>query len=293
MSKEIKGRLGLIIVAIIWGSGFVFSSISLNFFSPYQVLAIRFIIAFVLMVLFFFKHLKTITIEVIKKGFILGIFLYLAFMFQTIGLVHTTPSKNAFITAFNVVLVPVITSVLYKRKLNPPAILGAVLSIIGIAVMSLESFTQVNLGDVLTLGAALFFALQIIFTNEFVENENIFTLTTIQVGTAGLLGLIVSLIRNDVVQPLEMEGIIAAVYLGAISTMLAFLLQTASQRYTSETETAIILSTEAVFGMLFSAVILKEIITIKMLIGSFFILSGVLIVQIAPKNEGRQVRNGK
>lgn len=282
MSKQLKGRIGLTIVAIIWGSGFVFSSISLNYFSAYQVLAIRFILAFLMMLLFYSRHLKEVTTAVLKKGFVLGIFLYLAFMFQTVGLIYTTPSKNAFITAFNVVLVPVITSVLYKRKLNKPSIIGAILSIVGIAIMSLESFTQVNKGDLLTLAAALFFALQIIYTNEFLEKENIYLLTTAQFGTAGLLGLGVSLFKNDIIQPLEVQGIIAAIYLGAVSTMLAFLLQTASQRYTTETETAIILSTESVFGMIFSAILLKEIITVKMLIGSFFILSGVMIVQLVP-----------
>lgn len=283
MSNQMKGRIGLIIVAIIWGSGFVFSSISLDYYTPFQVLAIRFTIAFLLMCVFFAKHFKQTTKQVVKKGIILGIFLYLAFMFQTIGLVYTTASKNAFITAFNVVLVPLITALIYKRRLNKNAIIGAVLSIVGIAVMSLEDFGGVNRGDILTLICALFFALQIIYTNEFVENENIFILNAIQVGTAAVLGNIVAFIRSDSVQAVTAEGLISVVYLGAISTMLAFLLQTASQRYTSGTETAIILSTEAVFGMVFSAIILSEVITGRMLIGSILILAGVLIVQVIPQ----------
>ena len=285
MSKQIRGRIGLIIVAIIWGSGFTFSAVALDFFSPFQILAIRFTLAFLLMCLFFFKQFKHTTKQVIKKGVILGIFLYLAFMFQTIGLVYTTPSKNAFLTAFNVVLVPVITAIVYKKGLNKASILGALLSILGVAVMSLDNFTQINIGDLLTLICALFFALQIFYTNEFVQNENIFVLNTVQIGTASVLGIVVALVRNDYIQPMTTQGVVSVIYLGAISTMLAFLLQTASQRFTTGTETAIILSTEAVFGMVFSAILLKEIITGKMLLGSVLILAGVLIVQLAPKRQ--------
>lgn len=285
MSKQMRGRIGLIIVAIIWGSGFTFSAVALDFFSPFQILAIRFTIAFLLMCLFFFKQFKHINIQSIKKGIILGVFLYFAFMFQTIGLVYTTPSKNAFLTAFNVVLVPVITAIVYKKGLNRASIIGALLSIIGVAIMSLDNFTQINIGDLLTLICALFFALQIFYTNEFVQNENIFVLNTVQIGTAAVLGNIVALVRNDAIQPLTSRGVVSVIYLGAISTMLAFLLQTAAQRYTTGTETAIILSTEAVFGMVFSAILLKEVITGKMLLGSALILAGVLIVQLAPRRK--------
>lgn len=285
MSKQMRGRIGLIIVAIIWGSGFTFSAVALDFFSPFQILAIRFTLAFLLMCLFFFKQFKHINIQSIKKGIILGVFLYFAFMFQTIGLVYTTPSKNAFLTAFNVVLVPVITAIVYKKGLNRASIIGALLSIIGVAIMSLDNFTQINIGDLLTLICALFFALQIFYTNEFVQNENIFVLNTIQIGTAAVLGNIVALVRNDAIQPLTSRGVVSVIYLGAISTMLAFLLQTAAQRYTTGTETAIILSTEAVFGMVFSAILLKEVITGKMLLGSALILAGVLIVQLAPRRK--------
>lgn len=285
MSKQMRGRIGLIIVAIIWGSGFTFSAVALDFFSPFQILAIRFTLAFLLMCLFFFKQFKHINIQSIKKGIILGVFLYFAFMFQTIGLVYTTPSKNAFLTAFNVVLVPVITAIVYKKGLNRASIIGALLSIIGIAIMSLDNFTQINIGDLLTLICALFFALQIFYTNEFVQNENIFVLNTVQIGTAAVLGNIVALVRNDAIQPLTSRGVVSVIYLGAISTMLAFLLQTAAQRYATGTETAIILSTEAVFGMVFSAILLKEVITGKMLLGSALILAGVLIVQLAPRRK--------
>ena len=139
-------------------------------------------------------------------------------------------------------------------------------------------------------GFALLFALQIIFTNRFVLGENIYALTTIQMGTATLLGVLVSLARGEFLLPAAAEGYFSIIYLGTVSTMLGFLIQTASQQFTKETETAIILSLEAVFGMVASALFLKEAITLRMLIGAALILAGVLIVELKPKRTltGRQ-----
>jgi drug/metabolite transporter (DMT)-like permease len=243
----------------------------------------RFLLAFILMCAIFFGQLKHASKKTYLKGIGLGTILYLAFLFQTVGLVYTTPSKNAFLTAFNVVLVPFIGALFFKRKVTVPAIVGALLSISGIAVLSLTDFHTINFGDMLTLLCALFFALQIIFTNRFVLGENIYALTTIQMGTAALLGLTVSLVRGEFVVTAAGEGYFSIFYLGIVSTMLGFLIQTASQQFTKETETAIILSLEAVFGMVASALFLKEEITLRMLIGAALILAGVLVVELKPK----------
>lgn len=285
MSNRRKGQLGLIMVAIIWGSGFVMSSVALDYFSPIHILAMRFTIAFVSMVLFFRQQFKWMNKATLIRGSVLGVFLYLAFYFQTIGLVYTTPSKNAFLTAFNVVLVPLIGATFLKKKLSPMTIFGSLSAIVGVGIMSLDNFGQINIGDILTLICALFFALQIIYTSQYVSNENPFALNTVQMGVASVCGIVIALVQNQPMDLMHTKGIMAVIYLGLASTMFAFLIQTIAQRYTTETETVIILSMEAVFGMLFSAVILNEEITLRMLIGAVLILLGVLTVQMQPKSK--------
>lgn len=285
MSNRRKGQLGLIMVAIIWGSGFVMSSVALDYFSPIHILVMRFTIAFVSMVIFFRQQLKWINKATLLRGSVLGVFLYLAFYFQTIGLVYTTPSKNAFLTAFNVVLVPLIGATFLKKKLSPMTIFGSLSAIVGVGIMSLDNFGQINIGDILTLICALFFALQIIYTSQYVSNENPFALNTVQMGVASVCGIVIALVQNQPMDLMHTKGIMAVIYLGLASTMFAFLIQTIAQRFTTETETVIILSMEAVFGMLFSAVILKEEITLRMLIGAVLILLGVLTVQMQPKTK--------
>lgn len=115
MSKYI-GEIMLFTTAIIWGSGFAFSAISLDYFTPYQILAIRFSVGVLILSIIFYNRLKHIKKSTIKRGFILGFLLYLAFLLQTVGLQYTTPSKNAFITAINVVIVPFIAFLWTKGK---------------------------------------------------------------------------------------------------------------------------------------------------------------------------------
>lgn len=271
------GEILLIITAIIWGSGFVSSAISLEYYTPYQILAGRFLIGAVILSIVFHKKLKKVNKSTLMKGTLLGIILYLGFALQTVGLQYTTPSKNAFLTSVNVVIVPFIGLFLYKRKIDMFELIGAVLAIIGIAVLSLKFSSEINIGDLLTLCCAIGFAFHIFYTSKFVKNEDPVALTIVQMIVAGIVGCVVVLFRGESSFSLETEGIMNLLYLGVFSTTIAFLMQTVAQKYTSETKAAIILSTESFWGMAFSIVILSEVMTFKMTIGAILILFAIII----------------
>ena len=102
------------------------------------------------MTIIFFKQIKeSLSWGTVKVGAILGVCLFLGFFLQTLGLNYTTPSKNAFITSVNVVIVPFIGLLLYKRKIDKFGMASSFMAIIGIAVLSLSADFTVNLGDVL------------------------------------------------------------------------------------------------------------------------------------------------
>jgi drug/metabolite transporter (DMT)-like permease len=275
--KKYIGEIGLFITAIIWGSGFVASAVSLEYYTPYQILAGRFLIGVLLLSCLFYKKLRQIKKSVIIKGAVVGLFLYIAFVLQTVGLQYTTPSKNAFLTAVNVVIVPFIAYFMYKRKVNRFEVIGAILAVTGVGVISLKLSGHINFGDLLTLFCAVAFAFHIFYTAKFVKDEDPVLLTLIQMITATVLGLTVVLFRGEVNVSFEKEGINSLLYLGVFSTTIAFLLQTVAQKYTTETNAAIILSTEAFWGMVFSVIILNEILTMKMAVGAVLILMAIII----------------
>lgn len=283
MIKKYSGKIGLFIVAIIWGTGFAASALALDNYTPYQTLALRFSMAFVLSLLIYRKKIKNISKEVAIKSSMIGIFLFLAFLFQTVGLQYTTASKNAFLTAVNIIIVPFIGLVIYREKIPTKSLIGSVVTLMGIAFLSVDGsgLGGVNKGDLLTLVAALFFALQIFYTDYNVKNIDPGAIMIIQMGTAALLSWITVLFTGQTDVNLTFTALKPIFYLGIVSTMVAYGIQTWAQRITNSTEAAVILSTEAFFGMIASILILGELVTIQILFGAVLIFVGILIVELS------------
>jgi len=280
--KHYLGDGMLLITAIVWGSGFVVTDIALQYLTPYQVMAGRFVLATLLLTLTFGYKFKTFTKSVWWKGTILGTFLFLAFVLQTVGLQHTTPSKNAFLTAVNVVIVPIIAYLLYKRKIDRFEMVGSVIAIVGIGLLSLQSSMTLNFGDVLSLACAVAFAFDIFYTNLFIKEEDPISVTIVQFITASLLSVVVVLIKGDIPTSLESEGIYSILYLAVFSTTIAYLFQNKAHKYTTASKAAIILSTESFFGMLFSVLFLHEVLTARMVTGAVLIMVAILIAELKP-----------
>ena len=275
--RKYIGEIGLTITAIIWGSGFVASAVALDYYTPYQLLAGRFLIGAIILCLIFNRKLKGMKKKTLIKGVILGFILYAAFVLQTVGLQYTTPSKNAFLTAINVVIVPFIGYFLYKRRMNGYELGGAILAVIGVAILSLQLSFEVNLGDFLTVCCAFAFAFHIFYTAKYVEDEDPVLLTFIQMVVAAVIGILVVFSKGETTFSFEPAGLYPLIYLGIFSTTIAYLLQTIAQKYISDTKAAIILSTEAFWGMVFSVAILSEVLTLRMGIGAVLILCAILL----------------
>ena len=96
----------LVVVTVVWGGGFIATDGALDALSPFYIMMIRFVGAAVFPLLICWKKLRRLDRATIGHGIVTGIFLFLAFAFQTFGLKYSTPSKNAFLTATNVVFVP-------------------------------------------------------------------------------------------------------------------------------------------------------------------------------------------
>lgn len=277
--KKTTADLSLALVAMIWGTGFVAAQMALDAnLYPFQIMAYRFFISSLLMVIIFWKEFKGIRFPQVKAGAIIGFFLYVAFAFQTIGLQYTTPSKNAFLTATNVVIVPFLYWIILKKAPDKYSMIGALLTIVGISFLTLEGSFSIKAGDSLTLICALGFAMHIISIGYYSNKYSPIQLTIIQMIMAFILSAISFIFTKDT-SPLTTKGSLAIIYLGVVSTTIAFLLQNIAQKYTSATKTAIILSTEAVFGTLASIIILGEKLNSKMIIGCGIIFLAILITE--------------
>ncbi len=287
MSKYFN-ELSLILVAMFWGLGFPATQIGLESFGVIEFLAIRFWVAGICLSLLFFKSFRKIDIVNIKYGVILGVILLSAYYVQTLGLTYTTASKNAFITATNVVFVPLLGLIFYKRKFDIYNILGSIFTFIGIGFISYQKDFSINIGDFLTLICAILFALHMIYISEFIKKGADTTqITIIQMYVVAILATTIVLFSGKSLVPTDtgdnfMLSVICILYSGVLATAVAFFLQIKAQKNLSETKTVIILSTEAVFGALFSIIILNERLSLTTIIGCIIILSAVLFTELKP-----------
>lgn len=277
-----KGELLMTITALMWGSGFIGMAVGLEYWTVFQLMAFRFTLATMLLCLIFHQKLKLINRKVLWKGAILGTILFTAFVVQTYGLAYTTVSKNAFLTAINVLIVPVIAFVIYKRKFDRYEVTAALMAVVGIGFLSLTNDFTINIGDWLSILCAVLFAFDIFYTNVFVKDEDPLAITIVQFMTASVLGLVAVIVLGEVPTHIEAQGVYIIIYLAVFCTCVAYVCQNVGMQYANPTKSAIILSMESLFGTLFSVWILHEFLTGRMIFGCLLILVAVIIAEIKP-----------
>lgn len=283
MSKQLKADLALLAVTAVWGSTFVITKNILNNISTYNFLALRFILAFIISGIIFYKNMLKIDKKTILYGFLIGAILFLGYAFQTIGLNYTTPSKSGFITGFSVVIVPIISSISAKKLPYKSTILGVLFAIIGLGFMTLDTNLSLNVGDLYTILGAFGFAFHIIFVGKYTKDVDSVSLAIIQIGVVGFISLIFSLSTHTFILPNSFMDWSGIIYTGILATSGAYIIQNIMQKFTSPTHTALIYTAEPVFSAMFSFIILREVMTAKAILGSILILSGMILSELNPK----------
>ncbi len=286
MSNKYILFLALLFVTLVWGSTFALVKSALDCMDPFYFLAVRFSLASIIM-LFIFK--RSFLTHKIKPGYILvGIFLFLGYVFQTIGLKYTTASNAAFITGLSVVIVPFLEIIFMKRRLPLTSIIGAVSSTIGLWFLTgLQSFSM-NYGDILVLICALCFASQIITVGICAPNSDTGVISTTQVIIVAILSwLSIPIFRERIHTDISATAIWAIVITAIFATALAFYIQALVQKVINPTTIALVFATEPVFGGLFGYFILREVLSYSALFGAGLILFGMFVTQIPERRKNR------
>ncbi|HEY7404006.1 MAG TPA: DMT family transporter [Candidatus Angelobacter sp.] len=287
MSRSLKAHLLLVLITLIWGSTFVLIKAALKDSSPLLLNAVRMGLAAVLLALYYRKHLTTWTRPSLIAGMLVGVFLYLGYAFQTSGLKLTTPSKSAFLTGSSTVLVPLILVTFWRTRIHVWRVVGIGLAFVGLFLMTvptgragLADFANVNRGDILSIGCAFAFALQIIFLGRATERFPFEQIAVLQIATGTVLtALTTPLLEHPRFQASTV--VIATVLVtGILGTAVAFTVQAWAQQFTPATHTALIFNLEPVFAWLTSFIYLRERLGVRAGAGALLILAGVLVSEL-------------
>ena len=277
-----KAELILLFVTFLWGLSFPLIKLSLDTVSPVLFNFIRFLMTLLFFLILFKSKLRNVSFRELKPGLLLGLFMVLGFIFQTIGLQYTTATKSAFITAANLIFIPFIQYAVMRSKPKLNSLLGAIVVIIGLYILS-ESFEIIpNIGDLLTLFCAFFFAIHIVLLNKFSGSSDLKILILGQFVTSAVLGLIFTffyehLVMNEINFTLKPVLIVTLIYTTIFSTLISIVLMTKFQHLTTPLRAGIIYNMEPLFALLFAYLILNEIMNANQISGAVIMVCGLMI----------------
>ena len=295
MKKQLRGSALLVLATIIWGSAFVAQSVGMDHIGPFTFQAVRCFLAVIglIPVIFiadrFKKDGKTFwqrwaDKKLWKIGLLCGIPLFLACNLQQAGLVDTDAGKSGFLTAMYIVIVPII-GIFLKRKPSILVPVSVVLAVIGLYFLSCVGVTRIHIGDLLTLGCAFMFAIQITFIDLYASSLDALRLNTIQALVCSVFSCILMLIFEKPTTAGILGAAVPLTHTGFLSMGAAYALQIIGQRHLEPTAASLIMSLESVFAVIFAMLILGETMTSWETIGCILVFVAVILSQIPIKTK--------
>jgi drug/metabolite transporter (DMT)-like permease len=287
LTKQLRSDLLLLMITVFGGASYILTKIGLNSLEPFNLTALRFIIAFCISAIVFYKHLLKMDIKTVKYAFVLAAILFGVFASMTFGLQYTSASNAGFLISLSVVFIPIISAMVLKQKVERKVIIGVCLAIIGIALLTLNIQLKVGVGDLLCILCAFLFAVHIIVTGVYTQDVDSITLSVLQLGFVGLFSIVFSMLTETVKLPSTGLSWFAILALSILCTAVGDIVQTTAQQYTSASHAGLILSLEPVFSAIFAFAFLGEILSVKGYIGAAILLSGVLLAELDLKGKGK------
>ena len=280
------GIVLLLITAIIWGSSFVAQSIGMQSIDAFTFTGIRttlgvlFLLPITLIVNKGFDFRK----KTLRAGMILGIVFSIAQNFQQFAFYYSASGKIAFVTSFYMFFVPLFSVLFFKKKIAVLTWASIIMGIIGLFLLCINpsDLASVNLGDALALICAVFYAVQIMLIDKFLEeNVNGVQLSFMQFTVAAVISIVAMFIFEEPVLADIKTAAPSLLYSGIMSCGIAYTLQIVGQKHASPVVASLLMCLESVFAVIAAAIILKEGLLPRELAGCIVMFSAIILSQVS------------
>ncbi len=290
MNKKLRGSLLLVLATVIWGNAFIAQSVGMDLIGPFTFQAGRCLLAVLFLIPAAFlmdlgkKDGKSslqrwLDPTLWKAGIICGLALFVATSLQQVGLIYTDAGKAGFITAMYIVLVP-IPGIFRRQKIAPNTLLSVGLAVIGLYLLSCLNAGGINKGDLLVMGCALAFAVQITCIDTLGLSLDGVRLNCVQALVVCILSVPFVIFTETVEIANLMACWLPLGFAGILSMGVAYTLQIQGQKDLDPTTASLIMSLESVFAALGGWLILKETMTVPELLGSGLVFAAVILSQV-------------
>ena len=278
----------LFMAALIWGFAFAFQSQGMDHMGPLTFNGVRFLIGAVVLIPVIFLFKKPGEKQKVKKqdvkisilgGVVCGLCLFCASSLQQIGIQYTSVGKAGFLTTLYIIMVPII-GIFFKRKASVVVWLGAILSVIGMYLLCVSETMSINKGDIFAFCCAIVFAFHILSVDYFAPKTNGIVLSCLQFLTSGICAMILAFIFEQPSIGEIINGIVPLLYVGVMSSGVAYTLQILGQKNADPTVASLIMSLESAVSVLGGWLILQQKLTKKELLGCLLMFIAVIGVQV-------------
>lgn len=280
MKQSTVAKIALFLTAVLWGSTFTIGKLATEAFSASFIIALRFLIASIALLIAAFPLRKQLDRKYLIYGFWMGLTIFLSYFLQVTGLtLDTSPGKSAFLSTTYSIMVPFIHWLVTKDRPKAHHILCVFLCLFGVGLLSLSGGWGMSGGDIMTVLSGLPYAVNIVISAIVCRNRNALLLTTIELCIVTILAWIFVFFTNTFPSEFPIRAVGGIVYMGLLATALCLYLQTYGLKYAEPAIGGMLLSLESVFGVLFSVIIYHEKVTLRMLIGFAVIFIAILLSQ--------------
>lgn len=278
----------LFLAALIWGFAFAFQSQGMDHMGPMTFNGMRFLIGAIVLVpvIFIFRNpgkRKPVTAGEVKVtvlgGSVCGLCLFAASSLQQFGIQYTSVGKAGFLTTLYIILVPII-GIFFGRKAPVVVWIGAIISVIGMYLLCVSETMSINKGDIFAFCCAIVFAFHILSVDYFAPKTNGIVLSCLQFLTSGVCAMICAFIFEQPSLTEIVNGIVPLLYVGVMSSGVAYTLQILGQKNAEPTLASLIMSLESAVSVLGGWIILNQHLTGKELLGCLLMFVAVAGVQI-------------
>lgn len=285
---ELLAFAALLAMTAAWGSTFFLIKDVVSRIPVGDLLAVRFAIASVALLLIAGRRLR-MSRETVRRGVLLGVLYGIAQLLQTAGLAQTAASVSGFITGLYVVATPLLSALILRTRIPGTTWLAVGLATVGLGVLSLQGFS-IGYGELLTLASAIVYAGHIVALGRLSTRDTALSLSLVQMITITVVCGLAAL-PGGITLPASPTDWWIVLYLAVVAGAMTMVLQTWAQARIDATRAAVIMAMEPVWAAGFAVAFGSESITVRMVIGGAAILAAMYLVELAPRwrRSGRRV----
>jgi len=286
-SQALRADVLMLITAMIWGTGFVAQRVGMDHIGPFLFTGLRFALGALALLPLLLQQRRESRAPLCERslllgGLLMGLALTLGINLQQVGLLFTSVTNSGFITGLYVIVVPLLGMII-GQKTGIGTWFGAVLAVVGMALLSIGENFQVASGDWIQLAGAFVWGLHVLLVSYFVGRHDAIRLAFLQFVTCAAVSLILAAVFEQASLTHIWLAAPALIYGGVFAVGVGYTLQVVAQKHAIASHAAIILSLEAVFAAIAGAIFLDESLSLRGYAGCTLMFVGMLIAQLWPR----------